>query len=52
MISKGCLYNILSVKDLESKTPPIESVPIAKDFLEVFPDDLSGIPPKWEIDLV
>ena len=32
-----------------SKTPPIESVPIVREFLEVFPDDLPGITPEWEI---
>ena len=52
MISKGCHYHILRVKDLGSKSPPLESVPIVKDFLEVFPDDLPGIPPEWEIDFV
>ncbi|XP_069145971.1 uncharacterized protein [Solanum lycopersicum] len=48
----GCHYHILRVKDLGSKSPPLESVPIVKDFLEVFPDDLPGIPPEWEIDFV
>lgn len=44
-------YHILTVKDLESDIYPIESVPAVKDFPEVFPDDLPGIPPKLEIDL-
>ena len=46
LISKGCLYHILRFKDLESETPPLESVPIVKDFGEVFPDDLPRIPPE------
>ncbi|KAH0661557.1 hypothetical protein KY284_026488 [Solanum tuberosum] len=50
LISKGCLYHIVRVKDLESKIPSLDSVPVVKDFLEVFPDDLPGIPPEWEID--
>ena len=36
-ISKGCLYHIVSVKDLDSEIPPIESVPIVRDFAKVFP---------------
>ncbi|WMV25219.1 hypothetical protein MTR67_018604 [Solanum verrucosum] len=50
LISKGCLYHIVRVKDLESEIPSLESVPVVKDFLEVFPDDLPGIPPEREID--
>ena len=50
MISKGCLYHIIRVKDLESDIPPIESVHVVKDFLEVFLDDLLGIYPEQEID--
>ena len=33
MISKGCLYHIVRVQDLDSKIPPIVSVPIVRDFL-------------------
>ena len=50
MISKGCLYHILRHKDLNSEIPPIESVPVVREFLEVFPNDFLGIPPKREID--
>ncbi|KAH0775084.1 hypothetical protein KY290_012221 [Solanum tuberosum] len=50
LISKDCLYHIVRVKDLESEIPPLESVLVVKDFLEVFPDDLPEIPPEQEID--
>lgn len=40
---------IVGLKDLESKTPPLELVPVVKDFLEVFIDDLPGIPPEQEV---
>ena len=52
MISKGCQYHIVRVQDLDSEIPPIESVPVGSEFLEVFPNDLPSIPPEWEIDLV
>ena len=35
---------------MDSEIPPIESVPIVNEFLEVFPNELPGIPPKREID--
>ena len=50
MIFKGCLYHIVRVQDLDSKIPPIESVPVVSEFPEVFPNDLLSIPPEWEID--
>ena len=30
---------------------PLESILFIKHFPKVFPDDLLGVPPKWEIDL-
>ena len=31
MISKGCLYYVIIVKDFESEVPPLESVFVVKD---------------------
>ena len=50
MISKGCLHHIVRVRDLDSEIPLIESVPVVSEFPEVFPNDLPGIPPEWEIN--
>ena len=49
MISKGFLYYIVRIKDLDSEVPPIELVLVVREFLEVFPNDLPGIRPKREI---
>ncbi|KAH0765186.1 hypothetical protein KY285_001057 [Solanum tuberosum] len=38
------------VRDVDSETPPLESVPIVNEFEEVFLDDLPGIPLEREID--
>ena len=51
LISKGCLYHIVRVNDVESKVPHIESIPVVNEFLDVFPEDLPGVPPEREIDL-
>ncbi|TMX05411.1 hypothetical protein EJD97_021942 [Solanum chilense] len=40
---------IVGFKDLELENPPLELVPVVKDFLEVFIDDLPGIPPEQEV---
>ncbi|WMV54945.1 hypothetical protein MTR67_048330, partial [Solanum verrucosum] len=50
MISKGCLYHLVRVRDVDFETPSLESDPIVKEFPEVFPDDLLGLPPEREIN--
>lgn len=49
--SKGCLYHIVMFKDLCSKAPYLESVPVVMDFPKVFLDDLPWIPPEQQIDI-
>ncbi|KAH0669578.1 hypothetical protein KY285_023739 [Solanum tuberosum] len=51
LISKWCLYHIVRVNDVESKVPPIESIPVVNEFLDVFREDLPCVPPEREIDL-
>ncbi|KAL0337696.1 UNVERIFIED_CONTAM: Retrovirus-related Pol polyprotein from transposon.6 [Sesamum calycinum] len=36
--------------DAEKVNPTLEEIPIMRDFPEVFPDDLSGLPPHREVD--
>ncbi|WMV45517.1 hypothetical protein MTR67_038902 [Solanum verrucosum] len=50
MISKGFIYHIGRVMDVESKVHSLESVPVVREFPKVFPDDLPSIPPRREID--
>ena len=50
MKAKGCLYHVVRVKDLECKTPYIESAPVVREFSELFPNDLPEVPPEREID--
>ena len=50
MISKGCPYHIVRVKELDSKNLPIELVPIVREFIEVFFNDLPGIPREQEFN--
>ena len=51
MISKGLLYHVVRVKDLKSEAPPLVFLPVVKDFLEVFADNLPIIPTEQEIVL-
>ncbi|XP_070054519.1 uncharacterized protein [Nicotiana tomentosiformis] len=50
MINKGCICYLVWVTDTDAEVPTIESVLVVNEFLEVFPDELPGIPPDREID--
>ncbi|KAF3644622.1 hypothetical protein FXO38_20074 [Capsicum annuum] len=50
MISKGCIYHIVQVKDSNSETLTLESVLVVNEFSDVFPEDLPGVSPIREID--
>ena len=50
IISKGCLYHRAIVQDLDYEILLIKSVLVVRKFLEVFPNDLPGIPPEHNID--
>ncbi|XP_069155655.1 uncharacterized protein [Solanum lycopersicum] len=46
----GCLWLVGRVQGLNSEIPSIAPVPIVSEYVEVFPNDLPGIPPEREID--
>ncbi|XP_062076047.1 uncharacterized protein LOC133780193 [Humulus lupulus] len=53
LLKSGCMGYLASVVDTykEQKLKP-EDVPVVRDFLEVFPEDLPGLPPDREIEFV
>ncbi|XP_070032039.1 uncharacterized protein [Nicotiana tomentosiformis] len=50
MVEKGCLAYLDFVRDVSVDTPTIESVPVVREFSDVFPADLSDMPPHRDID--
>ena len=50
MIAKGFLYHVVRVKDLECETHYIETVPLVREFPEIFRNNLTRVPPEREID--
>ncbi|GKA27438.1 putative reverse transcriptase domain-containing protein [Tanacetum coccineum] len=55
-IEKGCELFLAQVTEQESKEKRLEDVPVIRDFPEVFPDELPGLPPprqvEFRIDLI
>ena len=50
LLQKGCEGYPTHVVDTRSSEVRLEDVPVVRDFLDVFPDDLPGLPPEREID--
>ena len=50
LVSKGCIYHLVQVNELNAEVPLIRLALIVKEFPEVFPDDLPKVPPEREID--
>ncbi|KAH0693060.1 hypothetical protein KY290_021233 [Solanum tuberosum] len=50
MITKGCIYHLVNVHDIDAEPSTLQSIPVVNEFLDIFPDELPGIPPEWEID--
>ena len=50
LLQKGCKEYLAHVVDTRSSEARLEDVPVVRNFLDVFPDDLPGLPPEQEID--
>ena len=46
LLQKGYKGYLAHVVDTRSSEVRLEDVPIVRDFLDVFPDDLPGLPPE------
>ncbi|XP_070014529.1 uncharacterized protein [Nicotiana sylvestris] len=50
MVEKGCAVYIAYVRDVSVDTPTMESVPVVRDYPDVFSVDLPSMPPDRDID--
>ncbi|XP_070041079.1 uncharacterized protein [Nicotiana tomentosiformis] len=46
MIRKGYIYHLVRVQDMKVESPTIQSIPMVNEFLDVFHDELPGLPPE------
>ncbi|CAH9096140.1 unnamed protein product, partial [Cuscuta europaea] len=49
-VRKGCEAYLCMVKDLNAEDKAIEQIPVVNEFLDVFPDEIPGMPPEREIE--
>ena len=50
MLRKGCQGYLAFVVDRRQEGTRLEDIPIVKEFLDVLPDDISGLPPDREVE--
>ncbi|XP_070034880.1 uncharacterized protein [Nicotiana tomentosiformis] len=50
MVEKGCEAYLAFMRDVSFDTPIIESVPVVRDYPDVFLADLPGMPPDRDIN--
>ncbi|GJR01954.1 hypothetical protein Tco_0524938 [Tanacetum coccineum] len=49
-ISKGCQVFIAQVMEKKSNEKRLEDIPVVREFPEVFPEDLPGLPPVRQVE--
>ena len=50
LIRSGCEAYLANVIDTTMINPGVSEVPIVNEFVDVFPEDLPGLPPQREVD--
>nr|GEU54856.1 putative reverse transcriptase domain-containing protein [Tanacetum cinerariifolium] len=55
-ISQGCQVSMIRVMEKKSDEKRLEDIPVVKEFLDIIPEDLPGLPPvrqvEFQIDLI
>ncbi|KAL8115441.1 hypothetical protein AgCh_022076 [Apium graveolens] len=50
LLRQGCEAYLAHVVDTKKETPILDKIPIIREFLDVFPEELPGLPPDQEIE--
>ncbi|KAL0316931.1 UNVERIFIED_CONTAM: Transposon Ty3-G Gag-Pol polyprotein [Sesamum radiatum] len=50
LIKEGCEAYLASVRDVAKISPGVSDVPVVREFPDVFPEELPGLPPHREVD--
>nr|CAD1837507.1 unnamed protein product [Ananas comosus var. bracteatus] len=52
LVNSGCAAYLATVVEVDRMAPALEELSMVREFPDVFPAELSGIPPDWEIEFV
>jgi hypothetical protein len=51
LLRKGCSAWLAHVRELEKGSIDLTSIPVVREFRDVFPEELPGLPPVREIEV-
>ena len=51
MLRRGCQGYLAIVRDTKADKGAVKNLPMVREFLDVFPEELPGLPPEREIEL-
>ncbi|XP_071718953.1 uncharacterized protein [Rutidosis leptorrhynchoides] len=52
LISHGCVGYLASIQNLSIESPLLENIEVVREFPDVFPDELQGLPPVREVEFL
>jgi len=50
LLGKGCEGFLCHIVKTEDAKPSLEGIPVVKEFLDVFPDEIPSIPPLRDVE--
>ena len=50
LLSHGCSGFLASVEDISADVPSINDIPVVREFSDVFPEELPGLPPTRDVE--
>ncbi|XP_074323617.1 uncharacterized protein LOC141660525 [Apium graveolens] len=50
LFRQGCEAHLAHIEDMEKEAPNLDEIPIAREFSDIFPDELPGLPSDREIE--
>jgi hypothetical protein len=51
LLRKGCFAWLAHIRELEKGSIDLASIPVVREFRDVFPEELHGLPPVREIEV-
>ena len=52
LLKKGCVGYLAHVVNTQMVNPEMEEIPVVREFMDVFLEELPGLPPDREIEFV
>jgi hypothetical protein len=51
LLRKGCMGYLAYILNSDDEGPRLKDIPVVKEFPDVFPEELPGLPPEREVEV-